>query len=57
MQWWPDRERSVPMSNDFTPKPQPPANPSKLLGIIGTIAVVLLAVIAVSVSSQAIRAG
>jgi hypothetical protein len=44
------------MSVDTTPQVKPPASHSKLLIIIGAAIVVLLAVIAIAVSSQAIRA-
>ena len=45
------------MSTDITPDTKPPANRNKLLIIIGAAIVVLLAIIAIAVSSQAIRAG
>jgi hypothetical protein len=45
------------MSTEATPEAQPPANRNKLLIIIGSAVVVLLAIIAIAVSSQAIRAG
>jgi hypothetical protein len=45
------------MSNDATPAVKPPANRTKLiLIVVGALVVVLLAIIAISVSSQAIRA-
>lgn len=45
------------MSTEATPEVKPPANRNKLLIIIGATIVVLLAIIAIAVSSQAIRAG
>lgn len=45
------------MSTEATPEAKPPANRNKLLLIIGAAIVVLLAIIAIAVSSQAIRAG
>jgi hypothetical protein len=44
------------MSTEATPEVKPPANRNKLLIIIGGAIVVLLAIIAVAVSSQAIQA-
>ncbi|OAE01885.1 hypothetical protein [Arthrobacter sp. OY3WO11] len=46
------------MSTEATPETKPPANRTKLiLIVIGGLVVVLLAIIAIAVSSQAIRAG
>jgi hypothetical protein len=46
------------MSMDTAPEAKPPANRTKLiLIVVGALIVVLLAIIAISVSSQAIRAG
>lgn len=45
------------MSVETTPEVKPPANRNKLLILIGAAVVVLLAIIAIAVSSQAIRAG
>lgn len=45
------------MSTETTPDVKPPASRNKLLIIIGAAIVVLLAIIAIAVSSQAIRAG
>lgn len=45
------------MPTEATPEAKPPANRNKLLIIIGAAIVVLLAIIAIAVSSQAIRAG
>ncbi|TDK27903.1 hypothetical protein E2F48_01960 [Arthrobacter crusticola] len=44
------------MSTEATPEVKPPANRNKLLIITGSVIVVLLAIIAIAVSSQAIRA-
>jgi hypothetical protein len=45
------------MSTDTTPEVKPPANRTKLiLIVVGALVVVLLAIIAISISSQAIRA-
>ncbi|BCW78297.1 hypothetical protein [Arthrobacter sp. NicSoilC5] len=45
------------MSTETAPEVKPPASRNKLLIIIGAAIVVLLAIIAIAVSSQAIRAG